>query len=83
MVKAAKLYCLGIPLDKAQRLLFSSQSRLGNDTLGNNLHDWALNTCKPLLDSLTNFPGRTTYDVDGRDDVLGAAKQGARDLRGA
>ena len=54
MVKAAKLYCVGIPLDKAQRLLFSSQSRLGNDTLGNNLHDWALGTCKPLLDSLTN-----------------------------
>ncbi len=57
LIKAAKLYCLGIPLDKLQSLIFAPSSRLGNGTLGDNLHEWALDTGKPLLDSLVPVLG--------------------------
>ena len=57
MAKAAMFYCLGVPLHKTQRFMFSALSRLGKETLNSNLHDWALDTGKPLLDALVAVMG--------------------------
>ena len=34
------------------QLLFMKDDQLGKDTLGRNLHDWLLDTGKPLLDAV-------------------------------
>ncbi len=52
IVKAVKLYCLGIPLYRLHKMLFGEQPHFGKETLYTNLHDWALDTGKPLLDAL-------------------------------
>ena len=42
----------GTPLNKVMQLLFMKDDQLGKDTLGRNLHDWLLDTGKPLLDAV-------------------------------
>ena len=52
VVAAAELNAVGIPLNKVMQLLFMKDDQLGKDTLGRNLHDWLLDTGKPLLDAV-------------------------------
>lgn len=52
VVAAAELNAVGIPLNKVMQLLFMKDDQLGKDTLGRNLHDWLLDTGKPLMDSV-------------------------------
>ena len=52
VVAAAELNAVGIPLNKVMQLLFMQEDQLGKDTLGRNLHDWLLDTGKPLLDTV-------------------------------
>ena len=52
VVAAAELNAVGIPLNKVMQLLFMKDDQLGKDTLGRNLHDWLVDTGKPLLDAV-------------------------------
>lgn len=52
VVAAAELNAVGIPLNKVMQLLFMKDDQLGKDTLGRNLHDWLVDTGKPLMDSV-------------------------------
>ena len=52
VVAAAELNAVGIPLNKVMQLLFMQEDQLGKDTLGRNLHDWLLDTGKPLMDTV-------------------------------
>ncbi len=47
------LYCLGVPLNKIMAAIFGQKAQLGKDTLGRNLHDWALDSLNPLLVAMT------------------------------
>ena len=52
VVAAAELNAVGIPLNKVMQLLFMKEDQLGKDTLGRNLHDWLLDTGKPLQNAI-------------------------------
>ena len=52
VVAAAELNAVGIPLNKVMQLLFMKDDQLGKDTLGRNLHDWLVDTGKPLMDTV-------------------------------
>ena len=52
VVAAAELNAVGIPLNKVMQLLFMQEDQLGKDTLGRNLHDWLVDTGKPLMDTV-------------------------------
>lgn len=52
LIAATQLYCNGMPLNKVMQLLFPEKAQLGKDTLGENLHTWALDTLKPLAECI-------------------------------
>ncbi len=52
------LYCLGVPLNKIMTAMFGPKDQLGKDTLGRNLHDWALDSLNPLLVAMTKVMHR-------------------------
>ena len=54
LIATTQLYCGGMPLNRIMQLLFPTKAQLGKDTLGENLHVWALDTLKPLVESISN-----------------------------
>ena len=52
------LYCIGVPLNKIMTAMFGPKDQLGKDTLGRNLHDWALDSLNPLLVEMTKVMHR-------------------------
>ena len=54
LIATTQLYCGGMPLNRIMQLLFPAKAQLGKDTLGENLHVWALDTLKPLVESISN-----------------------------
>ncbi len=52
------LYCLGIPLNKIMMAMFGPKDQLGKDTLGRNLHDWAIDSLNQLLIDMTKVMHR-------------------------
>lgn len=48
-VAAAVLYADGIPLNKVEKMLFGKDSKLGNETLGRNVHKLSQDYLKPMV----------------------------------
>ena len=51
-IAAAVMHASGIPLHKVQKFIFDNDSRLGNETLGRNIHHLCVDTFKPLENAL-------------------------------
>lgn len=51
-IAAAVMNANGIPLNKVQKILFGKDAKLGNETLGRNIHHLCLDTFKPMQEAL-------------------------------
>lgn len=51
-IAAAVMNANGIPLNKVQKILFGKDAKLGNETLGRNIHHLCQDTFKPMQDAL-------------------------------
>ena len=51
-IAAAAMHATGIPLHKVQKFIFDNDARLGNETLGRNIHHLCVDTFKPLENAL-------------------------------